>query len=147
MNTRKNPVRFAVDFANKQIIGTETSLNKARRYGSAEYNELCKLIEAHPRFEVVKKEIDQRKSKQTYKNLSFAFIEKYISIQTNAAEIKSKYEQVKQHAAIMNMSVYPYTKSWFLKRFSIDGKPFDMNVAIEEINTIQPAAVLALVEM
>lgn len=146
MSIRKNPIRFAVDFTSKQIIGTETSLIKARRYGSAEYNELCKLMEAHPQFEVVAKKIEHRASKQTYRKLSFAFIENYISIQTNAAEIKSEYEQVKQHAATLNMSVYPYTKSWFLKRFSIDGKPFNMDTAIEEINNTKPAA-LAQVEM
>lgn len=147
MNNRKNPVRFAVDFANKQIIGTETSLNKAKRYGSPEYNELCKLIETHPQFEVVAKEIKRRASKQTYKELNFAFIETYISIQPNAAEIKSEYEHVKQIAASLNISVYPYTKSWFLKKFSISGNPFDMDKAREEINTTKPAAALALVEM
>lgn len=147
MNNRKNPVRFAVDFANKQIIGTETNLNKAKRYGSPEYNELCKLIEAHPRFEVVAKAIQRRANKQTYKELNFAFIETYISIQPNAAEIKSEYEHVKHIAASLNISVYPYTKSWFLKKFSISGSPFDMDKAREEINTTKPAAALALVEI
>jgi len=140
MSSRKNPIRFAVDFASSTIIGTEASLNKARRYGSPEYKELCKLMKAHPQFTVVQKEIAHNKSKETYKNLSFDFIEKYISIQPYADEIKREYEHVKEIAANMGLSVYPYTKSWFLKKFSVDGKPFDMDVARAEINTTRPAA-------
>lgn len=140
MSNRKSPVRFAVDFTNRQIIGTEASLNKAKRYGSNEYNELCQLMEAHPRFTVVRKEIGQNKSKKTYKNLSFKFIEKYISIQPNSDEIKREYQNVKVTAASLEVSVYPYTKSWFLKRFGSKDKPFDMEKALEEINNAKSAA-------
>lgn len=31
MSNRRNPARFAIDFANKQIIATETVLNRAKR--------------------------------------------------------------------------------------------------------------------
>ena len=140
MSNRKSPARFAVDFTNRQIIGTTASLNRAKRYGSIEYNELCKLMEAHPQFTVVKKEIGQNKSKKTYKNLSFAFIEKYISIQPNADENKREYQEVKTTAVSLGISVYPYTKSWFLKKFGSKDKPFDMDKAIEEINNTGLAA-------
>jgi len=143
MSNRKSPVRFAVDFASKQIIGTEASLNKAKRYGSNEYNELCRLMEAHPRFSVVKKEIEQSKSKRTYKKLNIAFIETYISIQPHADEIKQEYQNVKTTATSLKVSVYPYTKSWFLKKFGSKDKPFDMDKALEEINNAKPAAAQA----
>ena len=32
MSYRKNTVRFAIDFANKQIIATEANLNRAKRF-------------------------------------------------------------------------------------------------------------------
>ena len=33
--------RFTVDFFTKKIIGTKASFDKATRYGSSEYKELC----------------------------------------------------------------------------------------------------------
>lgn len=132
--------RFTVDFVNKQIIGTKASLNKAKNYGSNEYNELCELTEAHPRFKVVAKTVDRKTSKHTYKSLSFTFIEKYISIQHDADALNQEYEQVKETAVILGRSVYPYTKSWFLKKFSTVEKPFDMDRAIEEINNTKSAS-------
>ena len=69
MSYRKNTVRFAVDFANKQIIATEANLNRAKRFGSDEYNELCKLMNAHPQFAVVKKEISQSAKKENIQAL------------------------------------------------------------------------------
>ena len=141
MSTRKNPVRFSIDFVNKSIIGTKASLNKAKCYGSDEYTELCELMEAHPRFKVVVKRVNQNKSKQGYKNLSFEFIEKYISIQPDSATVMNEYKEVKHIAASLGISVYPYTKSWFLKRFSVEGKPFNMDKAREEINGLAAAQV------
>ena len=146
MSNRKNPVRFAVDFANQQIVGTETSLKKAKRYGSSEYIELCKLMEVHPHFAVVRKEVNQNKSKKTYKNLSFNFIEKYISIQPNADEIRKEYIAIKNNAVSLDISVYPHTKSWFLKKFGSEEQPFDIDKAIEEINNATSAAVQAKTE-
>lgn len=133
MSSRKNPVRFSVDFANKQIMATETVLNRAKRYGSNEYNELCKLTSTHPQFSIVKKEIEQSKRKKTYKHLDFPFMESYISIQPHADEVMKEYRAVKESAVEWGTGAYPRTKSWFLKKFSIDGKPFNMDKAREEI--------------
>jgi len=140
MANRKTPVRFTVDFTKRQIIGTGTSLKKAQHPGSPEYADLCKLIAEHPQFTVARKEVGQSASKQTYKNLSFAFIEKYISIQPEADAIKREYEQVKKDAENLKLGVYPYTKSWFLKKFSGEDKSFDMDTAREEIINVGLAA-------
>ena len=128
-----NRIRFTIDFAGSKIVGTETSLNKAKRYGSTEYKELCKLMKAHPQFEVVVKDVKHSTGKKTYKNLSYDFIEKYISIQPDSDAITKEYLQVKKVAVDFGFSVYPYTKKWFLKRFSTETKPFDMQKAINEL--------------
>ena len=73
MSTRKPTVRFAVDFANKKIIATKTTLKKARRYGSDEYKELCELLEAHPKFKVVEKGIKKNENKRAYHGLNVQF--------------------------------------------------------------------------
>lgn len=133
MSYRKNTVRFAVDFANKQIIATEANLNRAKRFGSDEYNELCKLMNAHPQFAVVKKEISQSAKKKTYKQLSFAFMEEYISINPRAEEMMLEYETVKGAALDWETSAYPRVKSWFLQKFGTENEPFDMKKAEQEV--------------
>jgi len=143
MSNRQNPVRFAVDFANKQIIATEATLNKAKRFGCAEYNELCELMEAHPRFKVVAKTVRRNKSKQTYKALTFTFIEKYISIQPDKEKIMREYRAIKISAKNLGRSVYPDTKRWFIDRFSSEGKPFDMDEATREIENAAAQTVTA----
>ena len=92
--------RFTVDFFTKKIIGTKASFDKARRYGSSEYKELCGLMSDNPDFEIVVKEIKQNKSKQSYKKLDFKFIESYISIQPDAEKIMREYEAIKISAKV-----------------------------------------------
>ena len=122
MNSRRNPARFAIDFANRQIIATETVLNKAKRFGSTEYTELCRLTNAHPQFSIVKKEVEQSTKKKTYKHLSFSFMEEYISIQPNADEVMREYKAIRQVTMEWETGAYPRTKSWFLKKFDIKVK-------------------------
>lgn len=127
--------RFTVDFFTKKIIGTKASFDKARRYSSSEYKELCGLMSDNPDFEIVVKEIKQNKSKQSYKKLDFKFIESYISIQPDAEKIMREYEAIKISAKSLGRSVYPDTKRWFLEKFSSEDKPFDMDEATREIET------------
>lgn len=134
MNSRRNPARFAIDFANRQIIATETVLNKAKRFGSTEYTELCRLTNAHPQFSIVKKEVEQSTKKKTYKHLSFSFMEEYISIQPNADEVMREYKAIRQVTMEWESGAYPRTKSWFLKKFGTESNPFDMHKAIDEIS-------------
>lgn len=133
MSNRNKPAHFTVDFVRKQINGTKTSLSKAKNYGSDEYKELCELMEAHPRFRVVTKVTKENNSKQTYKNLNFKFIEKYISIQPDAEKIMREYKAVKDSAESLSRSVYPRVKRWFIERFSTEDKPFDVEKATKEI--------------
>lgn len=138
-----NRNRFTVDFAGKKIVGTATSLNKAKRPGSAEYTELYELMEAHPSFKVVAKKTKRNKSKQTYKALNYSFIEKYISIQKDADKIKQEYEAVKTSAESLGRSVYPHVKRWFIDRFSSTDNPFNMDEATKEIETAAAQAAAA----
>lgn len=133
MSNRKNPPRFTVDFINKKIAGTKASFDKAKRYGSSEYNELRGLMNDNPGFEIVVKTVKQNKSKQAYKKLDFTFIERYISIQPDAEKIMREYEAIKISAKSLGRSVYPDTKRWFIERFSSEDKLFNMDEAAKAI--------------
>ena len=135
---------FSVDFFNKSIIGTKASFNKASKGEGAHYEELSRLMTAHPDFKLVVKEQEHSKAKkQTYEGLDFDLMKRYISIQNNAEELLTKYEDIKAFAKEAGLSVYPITKKWFLETF----EGFDVKDAKKEINKANYGSVIAKVSV
>ena len=60
-------------------------------------------------------------------------MEAYIQTRVNAEQIMSEYEAVKKMAEDSGISVYPFTKKWFLSEFDPDKQGFDMEQAKKEI--------------
>ena len=114
---------FAVNFAENTIIASKTTLKKASIPNSPEYKALMKLMKQNPTFTVETKVIKEATGKKTYEGLNKAFIEKYISIQTNAKELNEQYAKASE------MGKFPLVRKWFLNTF----KNFDMVAAKEEI--------------
>jgi len=126
---------FVVDFFNSKIIGTKASFNKASKGNGPAYEELTALIARHPDFTLVVKEPKKHttKAKRTYNGMDFPFMEAYIQTRVNAEQIMAEYEAVKQMAEDSGISVYPFTKKWFLGEFDSNGEGFDMEQAKKEI--------------
>ena len=126
---------FTVDFFNKTISGTKTSFNKASKGNGPAYEELTNLISRHPNFELVVKEPKKQstKAKRTYNGMDFDFMEAYIETRVNADQLMKEYKAVKKMAKDSGMSVYPFTKNWFLGEFDADKEGFDMDEAKKEI--------------
>ena len=114
---------FAIDFVETTIVASKTTLKKARIPNSPEYKELMKLMKKHPTYAIAEKEIKKAEGKKTYEGLNKAFIEKYISIQSNAKELNEQY------AKAAEMGKFPLVRKWFLNTF----KNFDMATAKKEI--------------
>ena len=133
--TNNKSVRFTINFADKAITGTKASFTKASKGTGEAYEELAAKIARHPDFELVVKESKKHtnKAKRTYNGMNFAFMEDYISIQRNAEQIEREYKAVKKMAEDSKISVYPFTKKWFLGEFDPDGMGFDMEKAKREI--------------
>ena len=126
---------FSVDFFNSKIIGTKTNFNKASKGNGPAYEELTNLMARHPNFELLVKEPKKRttKAKRTYNGMDFDFMEAYIETRVNAEQIMAEYKAVKKMAEDSGISVYPFTKKWFLGEFDSNGEGFDMEQAKKEI--------------
>jgi hypothetical protein len=131
--SKKNVCRpmFVFDYVNRTIVGSKTSIKKAGIPGSKEQAALLKLMRKEPGFAVVEKEIESNENKRTYDGLTFAFMAAYISIQPDAKQLTAEYESVKQIAENTSRSKYPFTKKWFLDKFSTKERPFNMDAARE----------------
>ena len=135
---------FTVNFAENTIIASKTTLKKAGVPNSPEYKALMKLMKQNPTFTIAEKDIKEATGKKTYEGLNKAFIEKYISIQSNAADLKEQYEQAAK------MGKFPLIRKWFLNTF----KNFDMDKAKDaiekaifaEINSVAEKKVVAMPE-
>lgn len=130
-----NTVRFTVDFINKKIIGTKASFDKASKGFGPAYDELADKAAKHPNFELEIKEQKKHttKAKRTYNGMDFSFMEDYIETRKNAKQLTEEYKAIKQMATDSGISIYPFTKKWFLGEFDPDNNGFDMDKAKEEI--------------
>ena len=135
MKKQTNAVRFTINFIAKEITGTKASFNKASKGNGPAYEELTNLIARHPGFELVVKEPKKHttKAKRTYNGMDFDFMKAYIQTRVNAEQIMAEYVAVKQMAEDSGISVYPFTKKWFLGEFDSNGEGFDMEQAKKEI--------------
>lgn len=136
-----NAVRFTVDFINKKIIGTKASFDKASKGFGPIYEELADKVAKHPDFALVVKEQKKHttKAKRTYNGMDFDFMEAYIETRKNASQLMAEYKAIKKEAEDSKISIYPFTKKWFLGEFDSDGKGFDMDEAKKEITTYRMA--------
>ena len=114
---------FRFDFPNNAIVGSKTAIKKAGNPDSKEYEELMKLREIQPEFQVVEKEVKKSSGKQSYKGLNRNFVEAYISIQSNADTLNKQYMEAQE------MGTFSLVRKWFLTTF----KEFDMEEAKREI--------------
>ena len=129
-------VRFTINFIENQIIGTKASFDKASKGFGPIYEELAEKVAKHPDFKLVVKEQKKQttKAKKTYNGMDFDFMEAYISTRKNAKQLMEEYEAVKKMAEDSKISVYPFTKKWFLGEFDPDKQGFDMEKAKKEIS-------------
>ena len=133
--TKANKNFFSVNFFDDTIYGTKASFNKASKGNGPAYEELTALIARHPDFKLVVKEPKKHttKAKRTYNGMDVDFMKAYIQTRANAEQIMAEYEAVKKMAEDSGISVYPFTKKWFLGEFDPDKQGFDMDKAKKDI--------------
>ena len=111
-----------VDLLGKKIYVTPKFLRNAGSMGSPEYKKLRELMTENPCFEVKVRKVNQKANKVTYDELSFATMEKIITVSTkNEDEQKRRldeFESIKQFYANDDKGPnYGRVKSWFIKHY------------------------------
>ena len=127
---------FMFDYVERTIVGSNSVLKKAGKAGSKEQRELLKMIEQHPDFKVVAKEIKVNSDRKTYYGLTLELMEEYICIQNDREAAMVIFNEVVKMAKAQGKK-YPMTKKWFLERY----KDFDVNKAKEAIDSYKIAQI------
>ena len=129
--------RFVINFVARTITGSEASFKKAGKGFGPEYEELTEKIAKHPDFElVVETSKKSTTAKRTYNGLNFKFMEEYFLTQKNTVALVNEYINNRKIARATGRSEFPFTKKWFLNKFSTEETPFDMEEAKEKIETV-----------
>ena len=103
-------VRFTLDFANKAIVGSKASYDKAGKGSGEIYKELVSLMVKHPDFVCVVKEPKKpAKPKQTYKGMDIPFILDYLAAVKDAKTLKTVNDVI-AFADAMKKHSYPLVK-------------------------------------
>lgn len=109
---------FTLNFADRTIVGTKASFDKASKGRGSIYEELVSLMERHPDFsmEIKEQEKHSAKPKQTYKGLTITLIKEYIKIQKDGEKLLNAFTSILDYGEACEAK-YPMAKRWFCENF------------------------------
>ena len=107
---------YKLNFTTNTMTVTKAFEEAAANTKSAEYKMLLKLREDFPDIQIVRKSRRSPKTANPNRNLTYANMEKYMSVFKNAAELREQFEIVKTMSK-GQPNAYNYVKGWFVKQF------------------------------
>ena len=110
---KRNQIMFK---NNNEAVVTKAFFKQAHIFGTDEYKLWREVLKDNPNATMVTKTITKNPDKKTYKNLTYANMEKYIRTQSNCEELLEMFKIEKERA---NIQTNPYRAvlAWFLKEF------------------------------
>ena len=110
-----------IDFDAKTIIMDRTFAKKSEDTRSDEYLHLQNVRKDYPDFRVTTRTIKRNANKETYKGLTYEYMEEYILSHGSDAEVQealSEYRELRLIAQCHGKGKgYPVIKKWFLEKY------------------------------
>lgn len=100
----------------KEAQVTKAFAKQARIFGTPEYREWKEFLNENPGFKMATKTIKKNANKRTYKNLTYANMERFLKYQENAEDLLKEFN-IKKEAASIQQNPYRAVLAWFLKTF------------------------------
>ena len=107
----KNTIR--VDHAKKLLVMDRTFAKNAENVRSEEYAILQNVRADYPTYAVERRRIKRNPNKETYRGLTYAYMERYITTHDNADANFAEYRELRILAECHSVR-YPRIKEWFL---------------------------------
>lgn len=112
----KNTLRF--DHDARCIVMDRTFYKNSSNIRFEEYAMLQRARQDYPTYTPVIKHIKRNPDKETYKGLTYAYMERYINSHANADEIMAEYDELRLISECHGKARrYPKIKKWFLKKY------------------------------
>ena len=119
---------MTINNKNKTIEMTAKFAKAAAKFGSTEYAQLQEARKDYPNYKVVTISRKTSSNKESYKGLTYSYMEAYIKAHDDAEKsIMAEYEMLRgmsQEAqeALAEACGYIEIKAWFLKKFPAIGE-------------------------
>jgi len=110
----KNYLR--VDAEARSLIMDKTFAKYAAIVGSREYDMLQNARAAYPEYNVIRRQIKRNAGKESYKGLTYEYMEAYFDEVNASEEIRREYAKMRLLAECHSIR-YPVIKHWFLETF------------------------------
>ena len=112
----KNTLRF--DHDARCIVMDRTFYKNSSNIRFEEYAMLQRARQDYPTYTPVIKRIKRNPDKETYRGLTYAYMEHYIESHDNAVEIMAEYRELRLISECHGKARrYPAIKRWFLKKY------------------------------
>lgn len=108
--------KIFVDHGKKTIFASKTFLKKARSSESEEYIELADVVALYRGYCIKERHIKTKNNKQSYKGLTYRYMEKYIQCHNNPEIMMAEYRQQRM-VSESHKETYGEVKSWFLENY------------------------------
>ena len=122
---------MTVNFASRTICLTKKEMTAARRYGSDAYKELQNARRDNPGYEVVTVTRTVKTQRETYKGLTYAYMERYIKTHDDeAGTVWAEYMMYRgtpicPEDEIPEPYTYAQMKVWFLDKYEAIAKSYE----------------------
>ena len=112
----KNTLRF--DHDARCIVMDRTFYKNSSNIRFEEYTMLQRARQDYPTYTPVIKRIKRNPNKETYRGLTYAYMERYIAGHANADENMTEYKELRLISEChCKARRYPKIKKWFLKKY------------------------------
>ena len=103
-----------VDHINKNIMISKSFARASMAINSEEYKALSKVRETYGEYSIIQREIKKNPQKESYRGLTYAYMEHYILTHDKSGEIMKIYEELRLRALCHTIR-YAHIKKWFLE--------------------------------
>lgn len=101
----------------KEILISKSFEKAANNPNSTEYQDLMEIRKNHPDYTIVQRAIKSPLKKDTYKGLTYEYMENYINAHGGEAELK-EFEELRLISKCHRKGLrYPTIKKWFLAKY------------------------------
>ena len=105
-----------INHENRTLVMDRTFAKAASFVGSNEYNLLQDARRDYPSYQVTLRSIKKKEDKESYRGLTYQYMENYIATHANAARIMAEDKELRLQAECHSIR-YPNIKKWFLAKY------------------------------
>lgn len=111
----KKKFNLKIDHALQCIVIGKDFNRKQSDIESVEYKMLCEVVQVYPEYKVTIKEIKKNSHKESYKGLTYNYMERYISIKGTRSD-RQEYDDMRLLSECHSKR-FPVIKQWFLQKY------------------------------